>query len=167
MKFREIGINKINEIIKDDNKSFIIEKSIYNACVEHALFRGIEIGDNYSFKLLYVNKIRSIYVNLDPNSYLKNVNFLNNIKNNNIQCEDIGNLKPEEIFPEKWKKIKDKQIAYNDFLCQKTESTITDDYKCGRCKQRKCTSYDLQTRSADEPMTTFITCLNCGNHWSF
>ena len=38
--------------------------------------------------------------------------------------------------------------------------------QCGRCKQRKCTSYDLQTRSADEPMTTFVTCLNCGNRWS-
>lgn len=24
-----------------------------------------------------------------------------------------------------------------------------------------------QTRSADEPMTTFVTCTNCGNKWKF
>ena len=41
----------------------------------------------------------------------------------------------------------------------------TDIYKCGRCKKRECTFYQLQTRSADEPMTTFVTCLNCGTRW--
>lgn len=29
----------------------------------------------------------------------------------------------------------------------------TDAFKCGRCHQRKCTYYQMQTRSADEPMT--------------
>lgn len=29
----------------------------------------------------------------------------------------------------------------------------TDAFKCGRCQQRKCTYYQMQTRSADEPMT--------------
>ena len=33
------------------------------------------------------------------------------------------------------------------------------------CGKNKCTYYELQTRSADEPMTTFVSCLNCGNHW--
>ncbi|KAM0685429.1 transcription elongation factor TFIIS, partial [Conglomerata obtusa] len=33
----------------------------------------------------------------------------------------------------------------------------TDIFKCGKCKQRKTTYYQLQTRSADEPMTTFVT----------
>lgn len=41
----------------------------------------------------------------------------------------------------------------------------TDQFKCGRCKQRKCKYYQMQTRSADEPMTTFVTCVNCGNRW--
>lgn len=41
----------------------------------------------------------------------------------------------------------------------------TDMFKCGKCKGRKCTYFQMQTRSADEPMTTFVTCVNCGNHW--
>ncbi|KAG2296331.1 hypothetical protein Bca52824_043000 [Brassica carinata] len=43
----------------------------------------------------------------------------------------------------------------------------TDQFKCGRCGQRKCTYYQMQTRSADEPMTTYVTCVNCDNHWKF
>ena len=44
-----------------------------------------------------------------------------------------------------------------------------DDYEgilqCRKCKSKKTSYYQLQTRSADEPMTIFITCLNCGKHW--
>ena len=41
----------------------------------------------------------------------------------------------------------------------------TSEFKCRKCKKRECSYYQLQTRSADEPMTTFVTCLNCGNNW--
>jgi transcription elongation factor S-II len=41
----------------------------------------------------------------------------------------------------------------------------TDMFKCGKCQQRRCTYYQMQTRSADEPMTTFVTCVNCNNRW--
>ena len=46
---------------------------------------------------------------------------------------------------------------------------IKDDgmFQCGKCKKKKTTYYQLQTRSADEPMTTFVTCHNCGNRWKF
>ena len=42
---------------------------------------------------------------------------------------------------------------------------MTDNYKCSKCGSRKCSYYELQTRSADEPMTQFINCLNCNNRW--
>jgi DNA-directed RNA polymerase subunit M/transcription elongation factor TFIIS len=38
-------------------------------------------------------------------------------------------------------------------------------FKCGKCKSRKTEYYQLQTRSADEPMTTYVTCRGCGNRW--
>jgi len=43
----------------------------------------------------------------------------------------------------------------------------TDAFQCGRCKQRKCRYRQAQTRSADEPMTTFVTCTNCNHRWKF
>ena len=38
-------------------------------------------------------------------------------------------------------------------------------FTCGKCKSTKTTSYQVQTRSADEPMTVFVTCMDCGNKW--
>ncbi|EFA81501.1 hypothetical protein PPL_05490 [Heterostelium album PN500] len=45
------------------------------------------------------------------------------------------------------------------------DAATTDQFQCGKCKQRKCTYFQLQTRSADEPLTTFVTCVNCNNRW--
>ena len=41
----------------------------------------------------------------------------------------------------------------------------TDNFTCRKCKSKKCSYYQLQTRSADEPMTTFVNCIECGNRW--
>ena len=54
--------------------------------------------------------------------------------------------------------IRDAQVAKN----QGTETSL---FKCNKCGQRKTTYTQLQTRSADEPMTTFVLCLECGNRW--
>ena len=38
-------------------------------------------------------------------------------------------------------------------------------FKCRKCNETKCTTYQLQIASADEPMTTFICCKVCGYTW--
>lgn len=43
------------------------------------------------------------------------------------------------------------------------QGTKTDLLKCGKCNKRNCTYNQLQTRSADEPMTTFVMCNECGH----
>ena len=50
---------------------------------------------------------------------------------------------------------------------QHLQKATTDQFQCSKCRQRKCTYYQMQTRSADEPMTTFVTCINCGKNWKF
>ena len=54
--------------------------------------------------------------------------------------------------------IREAQVAKN----QGTETAL---FKCGKCGKRRTTYTQLQTRSADEPMTTFVLCLECGNRW--
>ncbi|EFX00779.1 transcription elongation factor s 2 [Grosmannia clavigera kw1407] len=48
-----------------------------------------------------------------------------------------------------------------------TEKSISDALTCGKCKQRKVSYTQAQTRSADEPMTTFCECTVCGHRWKF
>ena len=76
-------------------------------------------------------------------------------------------MKPFQLFHKRWKKYLDKQKAEEDFMYSIGKENITDEYKCGRCGSNKTSYYELQTRSADEPMTTFVKCINCGNRWKF
>lgn len=55
----------------------------------------------------------------------------------------------------------------NEAVRGQNQQASTDMFQCGKCRQRKCTYYQMQTRSADEPMTTFVQCVNCGNRWRF
>eukprot|EP00253_Pinus_taeda_P004474 PITA_04474 len=80
----------------------------------------------------------------------------------------LGENKPKKIIvmtvkemARDQRKLENKQIKDKDhFECEcgiKLKAT-TDQFKCGKCDQWNCTYYQLQTRSADEPMTTFFMC---------
>ncbi|EFA81092.1 hypothetical protein PPL_05928 [Heterostelium album PN500] len=43
----------------------------------------------------------------------------------------------------------------------------SDLFTCPKCGKRKCTYFQLQTRSADDPLTTFVTCVTCNNRWIY
>jgi DNA-directed RNA polymerase subunit M/transcription elongation factor TFIIS len=62
------------------------------------------------------------------------------------------------------------KLLNKELAIEKTKM-MADDYegqfKCGKCKSKKTDYYQLQTRSADEPMTTYVTCHGCGNRWKF
>lgn len=161
-------IQKLNLILNDINKAEQIEKSIYNYTHEQCILKNIEpIIENKYFLRIYVNKLMSIYNNINEKSYIKNTNLLNKINNDEIDLNMIAFLSPQEIHEEHWRKYIDKQSAVDEFLYSRTIGVKTKEYKCGRCKERNCSYYQLQVRCSDEPMTTFINCLNCGNNWSY
>jgi len=101
-------------------------------------------------------------------------------------------MTPEEMASDEMKKLREKFVkeSINDaqlvinlvklisyqmfsyisliFFTQATvQGTKTEMLKCGKCKKKDCTYNQLQTRSADEPMTTFVLCNACGNRWKF
>ena len=77
---RELCINKFNSLLNDINTSTKIEESIYNYTLLNTEGKGIETNlNNKYFKRIYVNKIISLYNNLDINSYVQNFNFIKKI----------------------------------------------------------------------------------------
>jgi transcription elongation factor S-II len=107
----------------------------------------------------------SVYLNLNQNSYIHNENFLKKIKDKEIKPEDIGNLSVYDIYPENWKDLMNLKSKRDKIRYELKPEAMTSLFKCRKCKSRETSYYEVQTRSADEPMTQFITCLNCNNRW--
>lgn len=114
----------------------------------------------------YKNRVRSRVANLkDPKNPTLRSNFLNGC----IAASRLAKMTPEEMASDEMKKIREKFIkeAIDDAQLATVQGTKTEMLKCGKCKKKNCTYNQLQTRSSDEPMTTFVLCNECGNRWKF
>jgi DNA-directed RNA polymerase subunit M/transcription elongation factor TFIIS len=80
-----------------------------------------------------------------------------------LESNPTHTLLPYEICPDKWKTELQKQESINaHILSSKTGSSVSDSYiSCRKCKGKNCVCYTLQTRSADEGMTTIVYCRDC------
>ena len=85
-----------------------------------------------------------------------------------LSCDELMTLTAVEMAPEQVQlQIKDLE-AYNKEASKSRKPTgeITRQFgACGKCKCPTTSYFMMQTRSADEPMTIFITCTNCGHSW--
>ncbi|KAJ1679231.1 transcription elongation factor TFIIS, partial [Spiromyces aspiralis] len=86
-----------------------------------------------------------------------------------VMPERFCNMSPEEMASEERKRLDAQIHKDNLFKSRGAENPAaeTDQFRCSKCGGRKCTYYQMQTRSADEPMTTFVTCTICNNRWKF
>ena len=165
-QFRNSLVLKIDSLINDITTSRKIEQSIYNYSIKISKDRKIERKwSNIIFKNLYLSKIRSIYSNLNSDCYIKNESFLYKIKNNEFDIQNIANISSYDIFPDRWKELIDIKVKRDKLKYEIKPEAMTDVFKCRKCGSRSCSYYEVQTRSADEPMTQFINCLECGNRW--
>ena len=129
--------------------------------VEQAMYdRWTDCGKDYKAK------VRQLSFNLkDP----KNPDLRRSVADGLISPKVLLDLKPEELGSDERRNENAaiREAATAEAVRGQKQQASTDAFKCGKCGQRKCTYYQLQTRSADEPMTTFVTCVNCDNRWKF
>ena len=154
--------NKMEEIFNSNIKLNIannLEKGIYNITLENATEKKIvKKWDNSIFVKLYLIKYKSIFNNLTKL-------LIQEILNKSIKPHQLAYMSHQELQPEKWKLLLEaKKIKDENRYTPKIEAS-TNDFTCRRCKSDRCWHYQLQTRSADEPMTTYVTCLDCSNKW--
>jgi transcription elongation factor S-II len=158
-RFRDNFVNYFKKIFSE-NIAKNIEIGVFNYSILDAKKKSIvRKWENKYFVKIYVDRMRTIFINL------KNPNVIKKIKTKRKFVKELSLMTHKEICPENWKKLIDAKIKRDKNLTSIDLSAATDEFKCYKCKKRKCTYYQLQTRSADEPMTTFVTCLVCGNRW--
>ena len=160
-KFKQTDLNKCKSSV-----IISLEKGIYDYTKNFCEKNGINCLDtDKKFINIYLNKARSMYINLKTNSYVKNDKLINKINDSSFSIHEIPFMNFIEIFPENWKELIDEKYKRDKSLYSYKKGVATDQFKCGRCKEYKCSYYELQTRSADEAMTLFVECLNCGKRW--
>ena len=158
--FRNQIRDKLKKLLKVD-VSANLEIGIYNFSIKEASRLNIvKRWSNPLFVEVYVNRLRSVYINLKKSSH-----FQRFVEENAKQPQNIAYITQHEMNPDRWHDIilKQKKTIINDGK----ETKLSSEFVCFKCKKNNCSHYQLQTRSADEPMTTFISCNDCGNRWKF
>jgi transcription elongation factor S-II len=158
-----LGLDKKGEIGEKFFKE--LEMELFNYSIKSSIQKNIVPTWNILLKKIYINKARSLYTNLVPNSYVCNKRLFDRLKKKEFTAHKLVNMSIQELFPEHWKQLIDEKYRKNKVLYETKKEAMTDQFKCRKCSSRETCYYEMQTRSADEPMTIFITCLNCGNRW--
>jgi len=156
-EFRKNIVDKIQEILIDEKKSTNLEKGVFNYSIKEANNRKIiKKWENPHFAQIYADRLRSIYLNL------KNPELLSMVINNEISPQTLAFMTHQEMDNNHWQTMIDRKIKRDASKFTTNVQASTDMFTCRKCKSKRSSYYELQTRSADEPATIFITCLDCG-----
>lgn len=158
--FTECGIEKIAPQL---------EVNLLEHIVNQCKIMSIDVDwANRVFWNTYRSKAISLYENLRKDGYVDNKqNWAEKLLDGTVDSKTFVEMSAEEMCPCRWKEALDKIIETEIKLYSKNTSAAVYLY-CSRCKKKsKCDYYQMQTRSADEPMTTFVTCLECDREWKF
>ena len=160
--FRTNVRTKLSKILEDDVIALNLEKGVFNYSLQEAGHKKIiKKWTNDRFIQLYVDRLRTIYINL------KNPDLLHHLKSKEIAPQTLVFMTHQEMNPDIWKDLLNKKSIIDANKYNVNLEASTDMFTCPKsnCRSRKCTYYTLQVRSADEPETIFVTCLDCGKNF--
>lgn len=160
IKFKDLA-SKFMELDPDNIDIINMEKGIFNYTIENCKIKEIPLKwSDKQFNKIYATCARKVLANI---SYTANSAVLKEkIRDGNSDPYILAKMSREELNPEIWESLKEKSLKQSII-----KQEVTDDgmFKCNKCKSMKTVYYQMQTRSADEPMTTYVTCTNCGSKW--
>lgn len=148
-----------NEINKDEKETKI----------EELVKKVVEIEENifekYKGDSSYTNRVLEIIHNLKENKEFREKIMSGNIQPEDLATMDVKDMVVQEKREEINKEIENKVNAARSDWDEKHAKVTSGVYKCKKCGGDKTVQSEAQTRSADEPMTLFITCVACKNSW--
>jgi len=158
--FRNNIRGKLQELLESEKKAINLEKGIYNYALKEANNRKVvKKWDNPYYVQIYLDRLRTIYINLGKTA------LLTWVKDGTVTVKNLAFMTHQEMQPEKWDALIQAKIKKDKSKYDTHQEAMTDTFKCRKCHSNKCSYYQMQTRSADEPMTTFVTCIECANRW--
>ena len=140
-------------------------KTVFASAMEIEQAVYVKIGGS-SINNDYRSKVRSLSLNLKDKN---NPELRQKVLKGEIPAETLVVMRSEELASKVLKEQHEalRQQNLHNAKGAEAQEAETDAFQCGKCKQKKTRYYQMQTRSADEPMTTFVTCVNCNHKWKF
>ncbi|XP_068193222.1 transcription elongation factor A protein 2 [Antennarius striatus] len=157
--------NKCRELLvaalqtDDDHRTTGVDCQHLAAQIEEEIFQEFKSTD-----IKYKTRLRSRISNLKDQ---KNPDLRRNVLCGSISPQRIASMTAEEMASAELKQIREAltKESIREHQLSKVSGTETDMFICNKCHGKSCTYTQVQTRSADEPMTTFVLCNSCGNRW--
>jgi DNA-directed RNA polymerase subunit M/transcription elongation factor TFIIS len=147
----------------DGNKALArrICSNVYNWTITTATKDNMpKFWDNRDFRFRMTSKAMSMELNIRNTPHIKE-----KLLDGSITPTRLVTMTPYEMHPEMYEPIFER-IAKKHLKCMATSHDDAPDgvFTC-RCGSKKTVYYSMQTRSADEPMTVFVSCLKCRKNW--
>ncbi|KAG7519981.1 transcription elongation factor A protein 2-like isoform X1 [Solea senegalensis] len=145
----------------DDHKTIGVDCEHLAAQIEEQIFQEFKSTD-----MKYKTRLRSRISNLKDQ---KNPDLRRNVLCGNISPQRIASMSAEDMASAELKQIREAltKESIREHQLSKVGGTETDMFICNKCHGKSCAYTQVQIRSADEPMTTFVLCNSCGNRWKF
>jgi transcription elongation factor S-II len=135
--------------------------------IEIALYQEIiHTSGGYCGSENHKKKLKMFVSNLND---VKNPKLVVKVLTGKITPEEFAKYGPNDMKSDDLKKLAKEAhelACFNNFMAF-SKGAISKDIQCGKCGAKETEYTQRQTRSADEPMTTFCTCTKCGARWRF
>lgn len=141
MVFRERGKSALKTVLTNAQNIDTFEKYIYEYSLKFE-----------DFEFIYLQTIYEIINDISAHAKLKDI--LQNIKSNKLGWQNVF-----------FKTMIEDEIDQDNFL--KNPFEIEEGVLECNCGSKKVFSYQKQSRSADEPMSTYATCVTCKAKWVY
>lgn len=136
-----------------------VEKGIYNWSIKEATNKKvIRKWNNSHFVNIYLSHFRSIYTNLSTQ-------VVGMITSGQTEAKEVAFLTHQELNPERWDALIQAKSERDKYKFIDRIEASTDTFICRKCRSKRCSYYQLQTRSSDEGISTFVQCLDCSTRW--
>lgn len=156
--------SKLLGLPEDHTICINLERCVFNWSVRRSKqFDDVPTWENRRFRDRYKHKFVEMKQGL-----MRCPTNCENLKTGKVKTFQFIEYDPKELLPGgPYAKTLD-ELVYRDLRKEYYTKELNNQdglFKCGRCKSMKTTYYQMQTRSADEPMTVFVSCHNCGKNW--
>ena len=132
----------LSSVIKQEKNIKIIEQNIHKISEKES-----------DYETIYKKNIYQAICDIRNGLNIKDL--LENIKNNMIGWK-------HPIYKDIFNRLQE----YDEFIIKpfEVEEGVTE---CKKCGSKRVFTFNKQTRSSDEPTTTFANCAKCKTHWTY